>query len=212
MIPDAVASALFELVQGGNKKQLLEELRIDYEKWCMESGVPHAARASRKLFTLDVITPSTTAYAHISQKILKGAAARMIVFWMALILEKIASQPGASVPDKASFRSNEPVEKLKKAYFQWRRAATFLANKSLEEQQLLWPVYPKSHQMEHLFLDWVPMAGNCLYYGLMLDEDLMGKLKQILSHTHTRTMSTAALYHYATAVSLHWFGRTALGT
>lgn len=143
MIPDAVASALFELVQGGNKKQLLEELRIDYEKWCMESGftithlvifvtfcistglqgfftnisnrsqklvffnyrgfslgVPHAARASRKLFTLDVITPSTTAYAHISQKILKGAAARMIVFWMALILEKIASQPGASVPDK----------------------------------------------------------------------------------------------------------------
>ena len=38
MIPDAVASALFELVQGGNKKQLLEELRIDYEKWCMESG------------------------------------------------------------------------------------------------------------------------------------------------------------------------------
>ena len=37
MIPDAVASALFELVQGGNKKQRLEELRIDYEKWCVEN-------------------------------------------------------------------------------------------------------------------------------------------------------------------------------
>jgi hypothetical protein len=31
--------------------------------------------------------------------------------------------------------------------------------------------------MEHLFLHWVPMFGNCLYFGLMQDEDLMGKLK-----------------------------------
>lgn len=46
-------------------------------------GVPHASRASRKLFQLATISPSSTGYAHASQKILKAAAARLMVFWVA---------------------------------------------------------------------------------------------------------------------------------
>ena len=54
-----------------------------------------------------------------------------------------------------------------------------LAEKALAEKLLRWPIYPKQHHMEHLFLDWAPRFGNCRYHGLMLDEDLMGKMKYL---------------------------------
>jgi hypothetical protein len=45
---------------------------------------------------METIAPTSTAYAHISQKILKGAASRLIIFWLAALLYDQAIQPGAS--------------------------------------------------------------------------------------------------------------------
>lgn len=59
-------------------------------------GVPYGSRANKKMFTMECIGPSTTAYAHISQKMLKGAASRLIIYWLAEILVKQAQEPGAS--------------------------------------------------------------------------------------------------------------------
>eukprot|EP00435_Cladocopium_sp_Y103_P043542 s2538_g12.t1 len=202
-IPNAVASALFELVQRGDRKSMLHRYREDYEQWCEQNSVPFGARANKELFTTEIISPSTTAYVHISQKILKGAASRFIIFWLTPILFEKARAESASPADKPDFGDGQAVQTLERAYLQWRKSSNYLSNKSLEENKLLWP---KHHAFEHLMLDWAPMAGNCLYFGLMLDEDLMGRLKKVLSHAHVRTMSTAGLQHYATAVSLHWAG------
>ena len=50
-------------------------------------GILHASRASGKLFTAKFLTSGgTTAYPSISQKVLKGAAARMFIYWLGMIL------------------------------------------------------------------------------------------------------------------------------
>lgn len=51
------------------------------------AGIPHGQRASRKLFTSKVLTAGgTTSYCAISQKVMKGAAARMFIYWLSGIL------------------------------------------------------------------------------------------------------------------------------
>ena len=189
---------------------------------------------------------------------------------------------------RRDFETQEPVQKIKQAFLQWRRATNcdsvvsfvcglclFLSKSSAvllvpskfwqtcrwrraifcgrytqnttssstcalpqQRQNNFWHFRYKNksrniYKTKIRCLDWIPMAGNCLFYGLMLDEDLMGRLKilakicfksiacilfgpcvarKILSHTHVQTMSTSALQHYAVAVSLHWWGPSALET
>ena len=53
-------------------------------------GIPHAARASSTLFLVKTLgTPSV--YPSLSQKVLKGAAARLMVFYMALLCSRTVS-------------------------------------------------------------------------------------------------------------------------
>ena len=68
-----------------------------------------------------------------------------------------------------------------------------------------WPLRPKQHQFEHLIFDfgvWV----NPRHFSCMLDEDLIGRLKKITTHTHPKTMSVRALEHYAICVASLWVG------
>ena len=52
-------------------------------------GIPHGSRAARKLFQMASVAPTSTGYAHASQKLLKGAASRLIIFWFApLVFQK----------------------------------------------------------------------------------------------------------------------------
>ena len=122
IIPDCVASSLWEICQRSrNKETCLAELRTSYEEWCSEagrlglrekgfleihvrqilpnvcslfSGIPHGSRAARKLFTVGILSPSTTSYAHLSQKMLKGAAAKIIIYWLCgVVCEKARDSP-----------------------------------------------------------------------------------------------------------------------
>ena len=54
-----------------------------------------------------------------------------------------------------------------------------LAKRALDHEVLRWPIYPKIHQFEHLMVDWAKRFGNPRYYGLMIDEDLVGKVKSL---------------------------------
>lgn len=63
---------------------------------CFDWGIPFGARANKKLFSMECIAAGGSAYAHISQKILKGAASRLFIYWLAPILVSHAQQEGAS--------------------------------------------------------------------------------------------------------------------
>ena len=57
-------------------------------------GIPHGSRAARKLFQISSVAPTSTAYAHASQKLLKGGAARLIIFWFTpLVFQKAQEDP-----------------------------------------------------------------------------------------------------------------------
>lgn len=57
-------------------------------------GVPHTSRASGKLFTKKILQPSTTSYTSVSQKVLKGIAARFFICWLSPIVNKVALETG----------------------------------------------------------------------------------------------------------------------
>lgn len=54
---------------------------------CPTVGIPHSARASPRLFTAKILlSGGTTSYCTLSQKVLKGAAARMLIYWLCSVL------------------------------------------------------------------------------------------------------------------------------
>jgi len=59
--------------------------------------------------------------------------------------------------------------------------------------------------MEHLALDF-SFYGNPKYFSCLSDEDCIGRVKRICSHTHPQTLSVRALEHYAVAAASVWVG------
>ena len=55
--------------------------RLEHGAFRVDSGISDGCRAQRKLFTAKVLR-SPNEYVHISQKLLKGAAARAMMFWL----------------------------------------------------------------------------------------------------------------------------------
>ena len=70
--------------------------------------------------------------------------------------------------------------------------------------RLLFPVRPKMHSLEHLIFDFLPKRGNPRYYGCMLDEDMIRRVKSILTGVHPCVFSLRALDRYNICVCLRW--------
>ena len=69
----------FRMIHGKASDRGLNALREDYMQWCVDNNVQD--RATHKMFTLKALKPSSTEYAAVSQKILKGGACRMMCYW-----------------------------------------------------------------------------------------------------------------------------------
>ena len=67
----------------------LENLIVAWYGCDPSSGVGDGCKGNRKLFSRKVLY-SPKEYIHVSQKLLKGAAARAMLFWLAPILYKVA--------------------------------------------------------------------------------------------------------------------------
>ena len=69
----------FLMIHGKASDRGLNALREDYMQWCVDNNVQD--RATHKMFTLKALKASSTEYAAVSQKILKGGACRMMCYW-----------------------------------------------------------------------------------------------------------------------------------
>ena len=68
-----------------------------------------------------------------------------------------------------------------------------LANISLRNGQRLWKMVPKLHLFVHL-CEWVaPTYGNPSAYWCYADEDLVGKLIEVATSCHPKTLAETAL-------------------
>ena len=61
---------------------------------CTHAGLEYSLRASKKLFTAKYLVTGNE-YPHVSQKILKGAAARFVIYW----LQSVTWMRAAADPD-----------------------------------------------------------------------------------------------------------------
>lgn len=87
---DKTASFLMWLTKG--KDAELGRLRTRYTLWCKEMKIPVAMRANKKMWTSKILAPGTGQYPSLSQKFLKGAAARLIVFFLCEIAYGLAME------------------------------------------------------------------------------------------------------------------------
>ena len=93
--PDCIASCLLdwsdnnEYVTAGSRDKRLELFWDSYRQWCEDQHL--GERAMRKLFTTNVLKPEGGEYTDISQKVLKAAACRYLLFWLSSVATQFAT-------------------------------------------------------------------------------------------------------------------------
>ena len=81
--PDSIASfLLFATAASGNRDHALSQIRRRYFQWASDMKLDAGYLANPKLFTQKILQPSSTTYPAVSQKFLKGAAARMMCYFI----------------------------------------------------------------------------------------------------------------------------------
>lgn len=98
---DCVTSCLLDwsddqsYFEGRSREQRLTTLWHSYRSWCESQEHPLGERAQRKLFTTAIL--KTDQYVEVSQKILKAAAARYMMFWVESVAKQIAASTHADL-------------------------------------------------------------------------------------------------------------------
>ena len=92
--PDCITSALLDwsdtekYIQGSSRDKRLEGLFESYRTWCERENVTD--RASRKLFTVQILKPEGWKFVEPSQKILNATSCRYMLFWFCGIAKLFA--------------------------------------------------------------------------------------------------------------------------
>ena len=68
---------------GWTRDQLLEDMRVQYVDWCRKTKINGSYMAANRLWTTKILKPKSGEYPSVSQKVMKGAAARVLVHWCA---------------------------------------------------------------------------------------------------------------------------------
>ena len=98
--PDCITSALFDwsdtakYIQGSSRDKRLEGLFESYRTWCEQQNVTD--RASRKLFTVQILKPEGWKFVEPSQKILNATSCRYMLFWFCGIAKLFAEMHGSN--------------------------------------------------------------------------------------------------------------------
>ena len=64
---------------------------MQYVDWCKRSKINGSYMAANRLFTTKILKPKSGEYPSVSQKVMKGAAARVLVHWCAGMSHMYAS-------------------------------------------------------------------------------------------------------------------------
>ena len=89
--PDSIASFLLFATDNARNRDAARK----YFKWASEIGLDSGYLANPKLFSSKTLRASTSVYPSISQKFLKGAAARMMSYFVCGLACDTAFQSGA---------------------------------------------------------------------------------------------------------------------
>ena len=219
----AIPSALWELSSrrraawaGTRREHRLDRAWEDYSEWCKL----HSVRSKAFRFR-EGRFKKTGEYPEMTQKACKAAAARTLALWM----WEVCSRPENVTDDHDEMRK-ALFECLVLADVSMRRCGRFMDDHSLEqladatEHAMIaynylaceaaalgiqnWKVLPKMHLLEHSAYDMAPHCNPRSTHGYS-DEDLVGKIKKIVSRCHPLTASKRGLERYTLKVAPYWY-------
>ena len=142
---DVCTSFMLEYTSSGPRGPQLAQLLSDYREWAGRMQLPTALKANPRCFTVKILVPKTGEYPSLSQKFLKGAAARMLSFFLCEIA--IAH---ARSQDDAHSRCLECIIRLRVRGF---------------KQTCMWPTL-NVWQLRHMAN---VLLGLCNYYTVLAE-------------------------------------------
>ena len=224
VLQHAIASALVELVDegvwpGASEQEKFFAAHADYSAWCRARGEQPAPRFNHKKFSPE------NDYACMTQNIAKGAQTRVMQHW---ILE-VCMRPGVRDDPHGEMRlclflnlcraddimkandrfiSAPDLEELQKVVESALLCYNALAVEAYNDAYWLWHVVPKFHMLEHSIYDQAAQA-NPRTTSCYCDEDMVGKMKRLLSRCHGATAGTMGIHRYVILVGVRWWARLA---
>ena len=165
-------------------------------------------------------------YLTFTQQSAKAAMTRHLIIW----LHSVLRQHGVSVGEHggmrlALFDSWVQFESICERHGRFLPAAdivllstavesalvchNWLYSEALARSALQWQIVPKCHMATHLGFDFVRSRVNPRRVTNYGDEDMVGKMKRIMSSCHGGTAGRMAMYRYVILVGTRWWDRLA---
>lgn len=220
MAPTALASAILSLCQRGafGPGALPRKLSLafsEFRQWCRL----HHQRCRCKAFSKATLGVSKNDYPALS---CKAHAARVLTAWVATVAVAHAQESPHATTVAVCLHSlagmfslleangrflREPVaEKFHELGHTFLLAYATLAQESLQNQELRWPLRPKLHALTHI-LQWTRATHrSCKYVSVFLDEDLVGKLVATARACARPTVAWGVLQRYLVRMTRRWKG------
>ncbi|CAE7299286.1 unnamed protein product [Symbiodinium sp. CCMP2592] len=223
---DVVTSMLLDLSDttfpwsGSSRDSRLEQGWRSYKSYCQRWGIND--RADRKLFTNDVLKGD---YATVSQKILRAAASKYMVFWLHFLMESLLL--GMAEPERPEhlqlifgvvtglmqleqiqmengrYFTEDQCRYCESAYYLYRASYDRLASMALANGIPRWKVRPKQHMLEHEVIDFIgEYRCNPRYSANYMGEDAVRRVKQLAVASHPNHVSRHVLLKWSLQFSL----------
>ena len=220
------ASCLFELVEWGcwDGEAIQESFYLahaEYKVWCCFVGVPPCVRFERqKLITGPFDFPCFT------QKQAKASQTRYLMRWLATVCSKPAvaySEHGSML--RMMMTSFAMFEELCDKHGRWlpvpdrQLMAQHMENALVSMNAMhdvarnngkyRWQLIPKCHMATHMVFDIAATGVNPRRTTCYADEDMVGKVKKIMTKCHGSTAGKRCMDRYAILVGTRWWQRLA---
>ncbi|CAE7330515.1 unnamed protein product, partial [Symbiodinium sp. CCMP2592] len=224
---DALTSMLLDLSDtqwpwpGSSRDARLEIAWQSYKEYCQYWNI--ADRCERKLFTNETLRHD---YVTVSQKFMRAAAAKFMVFWMHWFMNSLLQ--GDEQPEhlklilgvvtglmymeqlqmeNGRFFREDVCQNFEAAYYLYRSSFDRLASRAVMLQVPRWKCRPKQHMLEHAVLDFVMvLRQNPRFSANYLGEDAVRRVKQLAIASHPNFVSRHVLFKWALQFSLRFRG------
>ena len=195
---------------------------MDYKEWCQHRNLPTCPVFQKsKLVTAADQCPAFT------QQQAKASMTRYIMLW----LQEVVERPGVSLGPHGGVRkcmmcAFAEFEEILLRNDRWLVPAdralaadrmetalvllNFLSNEAIGNGRFLWQLQPKCHMAAHLAYDFAAEGVNPRRVTCYADEDMVGRMKKIVSKCHGKTAGKTCLDRYAILVGTRWWTRLAV--
>ena len=191
----------------------------DHKRWCTAKGIQACPRFEDNKFF------PHKKYAQLTQQMAKGAQTLQLVRWLydvclrpgisegdhgelrlallhsAVTFEDIYRDSDRIIPEAALNRAQEATENF-------LTCLNALGAEAVRNDSVLWHITPKAHMVSHMYLDFAPQA-NPRKTQCYSDEDMVGKMKRIISRCHGLSAAAMGLLRYAILAGTRWWQQIA---